>query len=368
MKIAYQQATKRIDTLEKRNDELEQKVELTNRIVECLELKHNLSGGHIDDECVEQLCGEIEGLTTKVEELKRNNERLTSLEIKDRNFEKDFEQVNKNIELLQIKCDELVKSFEEIKSASFETKISSDEQIVLQVNNDDIHYETITTRHSLNEVHIKIIEDKLAGFERDFNMFHEKLSSSDAIAHKEKLLEIEKIVNVHGKHIYELTQLELLLQGFFTTHNRAFMWRIPEVYQKLRDARSRMGGNTSIDSLPFYIGRNGYKMCIRAYLNGDGSGEGTHLSIFFVLMKGEYDPLLQWPFEPTVSLILVDQDNRKNDFVRTFKSESQSCGFSRPKTDMCIASGSPQFADLSILEHTGYVKADVMYIEAIVDF
>ena len=67
-----------------------------------------------------------------------------------------------------------------------------------------------------------------------------------------------------------------------------------------------MGCIISMYSPPFYTGRNGYKMCIRAYLNGDGSGEGIRLSIGFVLMKGEYDSLLQWPFKYKVSLILVD--------------------------------------------------------------
>jgi len=46
-------------------------------------------------------------------------------------------------------------------------------------------------------------------------------------------------------------------------------------------------------------------MCIRAYLNGDGSGYKTHLSLFFVVMKGEYDALLKWPFNNKVSMILV---------------------------------------------------------------
>ena len=49
-------------------------------------------------------------------------------------------------------------------------------------------------------------------------------------------------------------------------------------------------------------------MCIRAYLNGDGSGYKTHLSLFFVLMKGEYDALLRWPFDYKVSMILVGKD------------------------------------------------------------
>ena len=42
-------------------------------------------------------------------------------------------------------------------------------------------------------------------------------------------------------------------------------------------------------------------MWIRAYLNGDGIGYKTHFSVFFVLMKGELDPLLKWPFEYKVS-------------------------------------------------------------------
>lgn len=41
-------------------------------------------------------------------------------------------------------------------------------------------------------------------------------------------------------------------------------------------------------------------MCLRAYLNGDGTGRGTHLSLFFVLMKGPHDALLHWPFNQKV--------------------------------------------------------------------
>ena len=56
----------------------------------------------------------------------------------------------------------------------------------------------------------------------------------------------------------------------------------------------------SLYSQPFYTGRYGYKMCGRVYLNGDGMGKGTHLSLFFVLMRGEYDALLEWPFRQKV--------------------------------------------------------------------
>jgi len=56
-------------------------------------------------------------------------------------------------------------------------------------------------------------------------------------------------------------------------------------------------------------------MCIRAYLNGDGSGYKTHLSLFFVIMKGEYDALLKWPFDYKVSVILVGKEYGRLLFV-----------------------------------------------------
>lgn len=50
----------------------------------------------------------------------------------------------------------------------------------------------------------------------------------------------------------------------------------------------------------FYTSRYGYKMCLRIYLNGDGTGRGTHLSLFFVVMRGPHDALLRWPFNQKV--------------------------------------------------------------------
>ena len=49
----------------------------------------------------------------------------------------------------------------------------------------------------------------------------------------------------------------------------------------------------------------GYKMCARLYLNGDGMGKGTHVSLFFVVMRGTYDALLKWPFRQKVSCSLL---------------------------------------------------------------
>ena len=213
----------------------------------------------------------------------------------------------------------------------------------------------------------------VAGLEREFPRTagfstHEELTSepsyndSRMMQVMKSVEELQRTTSVMKVHISEL---ELQLQASLaSTHTGSFLWRIPEVSRRKRDAFE--GRITSIYSPPFYSGRNGYKMCIRAYLNGDGIGFNTHLSVFFVLLKGEYDPLLKWPFESKVSLILVDQNMREH-IIQTFKPSPESSSFQRPRSDMNIASGCPQFAKLSVLDEGNYIKSDVMFLKCIVD-
>lgn len=49
-------------------------------------------------------------------------------------------------------------------------------------------------------------------------------------------------------------------------------------------------------SPPFYTHCGGYKMCLSVCPNGSQRAQGTHVSIFFHMMSGEFDDDLQWPF------------------------------------------------------------------------
>ena len=65
----------------------------------------------------------------------------------------------------------------------------------------------------------------------------------------------------------------------------------------LTEFTKRKQFNNVYYSPPFYSHPHGYKLCLKVYANGDGEGEGTHISIFANLMRGDYDNNLQWPFE-----------------------------------------------------------------------
>ncbi|XP_064401649.1 TNF receptor-associated factor 3-like isoform X2 [Halichondria panicea] len=149
-----------------------------------------------------------------------------------------------------------------------------------------------------------------------------------------------------------------------TTYDGKFIWKIPEVLRRRNEARS--GKTISLYSAPFYTSRHGYKLCLRLYMNGDGSGKGTHLSFFITLMRGEYDALLPWPFRQAVNLTLVDQ-NKQRDIVQSFRPEPTSSSFQRPRNEMNVASGCPTFALVSVLDNVSYVKDDTLFLKCKVD-
>ena len=60
-------------------------------------------------------------------------------------------------------------------------------------------------------------------------------------------------------------------------------------------------------SPPFYTHPRGYKMCLSVDANGSNDGEGTHVSVFAILMQGECDDHLEWPFRGLVVLQLCNQ-------------------------------------------------------------
>ena len=116
-----------------------------------------------------------------------------------------------------------------------------------------------------------------------------------------------------------------------TSYDGKYIWKIPDITRRRRDAL--MGKTVSLYSAPFYTDRFGYRMCLRVYLDGDGSGKGRYISYFLTIMKGEYDALLEWPFQLTVTLTMINQKGNGN-IVQSFKPNPNSASFHQPKADM----------------------------------
>ncbi|NXN23810.1 TRAF2 factor, partial [Nycticryphes semicollaris] len=178
-----------------------------------------------------------------------------------------------------------------------------------------------------------------------------------------KVRQLERSIGLKDLAMAEMEEKIRSMEA--STYDGVFIWKITEFARKRQDAIT--GRSPAIFSPAFYTSKYGYKMCLRVYLNGDGTGRGTHLSLFFVVMKGPNDALLRWPFNQKVTLMLLDQNNREH-IIDAFRPDVTSSSFQRPVTEMNIASGCPLFCPVSVMEaKNSYVRDDAIFIKAIVD-
>jgi hypothetical protein len=111
-------------------------------------------------------------------------------------------------------------------------------------------------------------------------------------------------------------------------------------------------------------------MRARLWLNGNGSGLHTHMSLFFQLMQGPNNSFLKFPFNYKVAFCLYDQSSTQQHKTNTFRPDIGSDSFQRPRSEMNIASGIPKFVPLSLIQPEGnpYVRDDTIFIKVMVDF
>ena len=181
-------------------------------------------------------------------------------------------------------------------------------------------------------------------------------------AQKQQFAAQDRVLAIHDIKLAEHS-LRLDMMDCKDVHG-VLLWKITEIRRRRHEAT--IGKTVSIYSQPFYTSPCGYKMCARLYLDGDGVGKHTHLSLFFVVMRGEYDSLLSWPFNQKVTLVLIDQIGGRH-IVDAFRPDPRSSSFQRPKSEMNVASGCPLFVPLDRLESDNYVKDDTMFIKIVVD-
>ena len=88
--------------------------------------------------------------------------------------------------------------------------------------------------------------------------------------------------------------------------NTRFIWKITFFSERLRQAKE--GVKKKIESNSFYTGCYGYKLKVFAYPRSVFLFQDPYLSIGIVLMEGEYDDMLPWPFSKKITFTIIDQN------------------------------------------------------------
>uniref|UniRef100_A0A672RM68 TNF receptor-associated factor n=1 Tax=Sinocyclocheilus grahami TaxID=75366 RepID=A0A672RM68_SINGR len=250
--------------------------------------------------------------------------------------------------------------------------VSTDVSLELQLHSEKTKVADLGRRCQELEVKAGTFEDVVCVLNREVERFattteasnrQHRLDQDKIEALSNKVRQLERQVGVKDLTVAEMEGR--LREMSATTFDGVFIWRISDFTKKRQDAIA--GRAPAMFSPAFYTSKYGYKMCLRIYLNGDGTGRGTHLSLFFVVMRGMNDALLKWSFNQKVTLMLLDQSNREH-IIDAFRPDITSSSFQRPVSEMNIASGCPLFCPLSKLEgKNSYIRDDTIFIKAIVD-
>ena len=88
--------------------------------------------------------------------------------------------------------------------------------------------------------------------------------------------------------------------------NTRFVWKITSFSERSRQAKE--GVKKKIESNSFYTGCYGYKLKVIAYARSTFLFQDPFISIGIVLMEGEYDDMLPWPFSKKITFTIIDQN------------------------------------------------------------
>ena len=125
----------------------------------------------------------------------------------------------------------------------------------------------------------------------------------------------------------------------------------------LQDYQNKKKMKYQVTLPSFYTHPNGYHMALRVYANGNGRGEGTHVSVYVLILEGKFDKGLKWPFVGEVTVTLLNQLEDKNHYTGTIALEDARVGWTW---------GFQKYIPHSALAHdagknTQYLKDDTLY-------
>jgi len=264
---------------------------------------------------------QIQDLTTSVQDSQQQTEAKMS---------ETTSKLESHVEELKQEDGNLGRAVEKLESTMLEGKFNLQTQI-----------EALTGEKEELEGELEEYKAKVAALE---------ISSSLGITQME---EMQGELDAYKKKIADLENSPS------TSSASSYLWIISN-YERNRRMRKK------ITSPPFYSSSLGYRMQVYAYLHN-----GNYLSLFFKLMRGTYDDILEWPFPYSVKFELLNQ--RKDVPVMrniTSITNEERAGnpdvFDRPTTISGNAGwGFTKFIEESIVE-SKYLDHDKIYIKVTV--
>jgi TNF receptor-associated factor 2/TNF receptor-associated factor 3 len=196
---------------------------------------------------------------------------------------------------------------------------------------------------------------------------------------KKKAIEssIKRIEDTHNSCIDFMRDLELKTRLFqSSTTDGNYTWKLDRIAERVREAEQ--GLCKELYTPPLYSNVSGYKYCLKIMLDGDKQSEvyskigmyppnhrNEYIGIYFILMLGDFDEILEFPLAMECKISILDQSNEKNHITKTIRPDD-SVLFKKPEREMNPATGYPMFASKYLLMHNAstYVVEDALFIRS----
>ena len=168
------------------------------------------------------------------------------------------------------------------------------------------HTDTVTHMKEEQTHHIQLLAEKVKEQSRQIEELSMKLQSKDKEIEKiTQKMEEKLAAKLHSKD--EEAQIKPK-QGFTSEPLLLTVDKFEHLKKNNRDWYSES----------FYTHPRGYRMRVQIFANGFGDEQGTHLSLFTHIMKGDYDKELSWPFHGKITVELLNQNADKGHLIHKF--------------------------------------------------
>ncbi|XP_057315624.1 TNF receptor-associated factor 1-like [Hydractinia symbiolongicarpus] len=184
---------------------------------------------------------------------------------------------------------------------------------------------------------------------------------------EEKTANLEKTGKQHHSTLQDIDLKIRLFQS--ATFNGNYIWKLDNLKNRFAGALSGTIGE--LYTPPLYTSPFGYKFSVKVLLYGDpkdresGISSTPFISLYFVLMKGDYDEILSYPFKYPITITLENLSKKDNISHKIIPDEK--IHFQQPFSEMNPAIGFSKFCSHEKLHSDGFIKDDAIYFKIVVD-
>ena len=323
---------------------------------------------HLEEDCVKHdslLATSLKELLNSFEE---NRTILHNIKDKTSGIEKTLAETNKETSALQSMLDETaaVINGKDMKTTKLKEQMNKLEELI---ESSEKKKSTFVAFHDKFKELQKNVENRI-----NFANHGEKKSSGNkeksAVDTKKGLVDkVKRLGESNKAHETQLTDLSIKIRIFQCSSNDGrYIWKLDNLRNRFTEALS--GKVDELYTPPLYTSAFGYKYSAKVMLYGTKdkvvNNNVKHLSFYIVIMQGDYDEILQFPFPYPISITLLNT-SKKADITHTLYPDPNKVHFQKPYKNMNPAIGFSRFCSHDRLYSDGFVKNDAVYFKIIVD-